>query len=213
MQGVEPGRYSDTELVTEFDRLFPQGFSGEDVLRELAPAGWENSPLLAVNHPSVAQLYDEAVRLHRNLCDLRRSDDERPLPPEPTLNEIAQGFREHPVDAQLEVRELVGQCLWDIFSDNHEVIAADERVLDLGSFRASGEFLADYLNRQSDTDRYDYMNFYMGTCWFAQLRGPDAGLPDDLRPAPQPGTRLGVPLSEVTRDRHAAAQRNVGAKG
>jgi hypothetical protein len=37
---------------------------------------------------------------------------------------------------------LVGQCLWNILSDNHEVLAADGRVLDIGSFRASGGFLA-----------------------------------------------------------------------
>ena len=28
--------------------------------------------------------------------------------------------------------ELVGRCLWDIFSDNHEVLAADGRVADTG---------------------------------------------------------------------------------
>jgi hypothetical protein len=48
--------YSDEELHAEFDRLFPHGFAGPDVLRELAPGGWENSPLLAVFHPSVDQL-------------------------------------------------------------------------------------------------------------------------------------------------------------
>ena len=34
MQDVHRGRYSDIELVTEFEQLFPQGFAGEDVLRE-----------------------------------------------------------------------------------------------------------------------------------------------------------------------------------
>lgn len=32
-------RWSDAELEAEFDRLFPQGFGGADVLRELAPEG------------------------------------------------------------------------------------------------------------------------------------------------------------------------------
>jgi hypothetical protein len=39
--------YSDEELHAEFDRLFPHGFAGPDVFRELSPAGWAASPLLA----------------------------------------------------------------------------------------------------------------------------------------------------------------------
>ena len=64
-------RLSDAELEAEFQRLFPQGFAGADVLGELAPEGWEKSPLVAVNHPSVEQCYEEAVWSHRNLCSLR----------------------------------------------------------------------------------------------------------------------------------------------
>ena len=67
-----------------------------------------------------------------------------------------------------EVRELVGQCLWDVFSNNHEVVAPDGCVLDLGSFRASGGFLAEILNQQTGADHYDYIDFYMGTIWVAQ---------------------------------------------
>ena len=84
--------YSDEELHAEFDRLFPQGFAGPDVLQELAPGGWENSPLLAVFHPSVDQVYEESLRMHRNLGELRRPDDRRPVPPEPTRDEIARDF-------------------------------------------------------------------------------------------------------------------------
>ena len=39
-------------------------------------------------------------------------------------------------------------CLWDVFSDSHDVIDADGRELSLGSFRSSGGFLADRLNEQ-----------------------------------------------------------------
>jgi hypothetical protein len=39
-----------------------------------------------------------------------------------------------PVNVDEEVTELVGLCLWDVFSDNHEVIAADRRAIDIGSF-------------------------------------------------------------------------------
>jgi len=168
MTDFNANSYSEAELEAEFDRLFPQGFAGPDVLREIAPDGWENSPLLAVFHPSLAQTYDETLRLHRNLGKLRSPNDQRPLPPEPTLDEVAGNFQERPIEAEREVRELVGECLWDVFSDSHEVVAPDGRVLDLGSFRGSGGFLADVLNRQSGADRYDYLDFYMGTIWVAQ---------------------------------------------
>jgi hypothetical protein len=93
--------------------------------------------------------------------------DPHPLPPEPTLEEVVRDSREHPVETEREVRELVGGCLWDVFSDSHEVVADDDRLLDLGSFRGSGAFLADLLNRQIGTDEYDYLHFYMGTIWVA----------------------------------------------
>jgi hypothetical protein len=168
MTNFDTDSFSEADLEAEFDRLFPQGFAGPDVLQELAPAGWENSPLLAVFHPSLAQSYEETLRLHRNVCALRRPNDPHPLPPEPTFDEVARDFRERPVETVREVRELVGQCLWDLFSDGHEVTATDGRVLDLGSFRASGGFLAEILNRQTGAEHYDYLDFYMGTIWVAQ---------------------------------------------
>jgi hypothetical protein len=159
--------YPEALLEAEFDRLFPRGFAGSDVVRELAPSGWENSPLRAVFHPSVEQVYQETVRIHRNLGMLRRPDDPRPVPPEPTIEEIARDFRDVPLEAEREIGELVGMCLWDVFSDSHEVVDRDARVLDLGSFRGSGGFLADALNRQTGVRKYDYMDFYMGTSWVA----------------------------------------------
>lgn len=62
-----------------------------------------------------------------------------------------------------DVCELVGRCVWDVFSDQHKVIAADERLIHLGSFRGTGEFIAEWLNRRIGRRRYDYMSFYLGT--------------------------------------------------
>lgn len=169
MMDFDANSYSDEELHAEFDRLFPHGFAGPDVLHELAPEGWENSPLRNVFHPSVDQLYEEALLFHRNLAKLRRPDDPRPRPPEPTRDEIARDHREHPIEPEAEVRELVGQCLWDVFSEGHQVVAEEDgRVLDLGSFRYAGELLADVANRQARTSRYDYMHFYLGTSWVSR---------------------------------------------
>jgi hypothetical protein len=158
-----------------FDRLFPHGFASADVLAEIAPEGWEPSPLLACFHPSLEQRYEEAVQLHRNLEGLsrvmRRKDvPEREPEPEPTLDEIRNEYRAEPVNVQEEVTELVGLCLWDVFSDNHEVVAPDGRVVDIGSFRGAGAFLDEHLTWDQE-DRWregDYMRFYMGTIWISR---------------------------------------------
>jgi hypothetical protein len=55
-----------------FDRLFPQGFAGADVLAERAPQGWEQSSLAACFHPFVERLFEERLMMHRNLDELRR---------------------------------------------------------------------------------------------------------------------------------------------
>ena len=81
---------SEAACRAEFERLFPHGFAGRDVLEEVAPEGWENSPLRAVFHPSPQQVYEETLRIHRNLMTLRRPDDTRPPPPEPTFEEVAR---------------------------------------------------------------------------------------------------------------------------
>jgi len=162
-------RYEETECVAVFNRLFPHGFAGEDVLREIAPEGWERSPLLAVFHPSVEQVFRECVQSHENIQSLwGRREDHRPASPPPTREQFERDFHPSPVEAAREVRDLVGMCVWDVFSDNHEVADLEGRVVDLGSFRATGGFLADYLNRQIGRAEYDYLNFYLGTIWVAQ---------------------------------------------
>ena len=154
---------SERECVAVFATLFPRGFAGEDVIAEIAPEGWERSLLLAVFHPSVEQVYRESVALHRNIERLAGSRRTRPPAPEPTLEEIRAEWRDEPIDREREVRELVGRCLWDVFSDSHDVIAPDGRQVDLGSFRGSGGFIADVLNEETGTRQYNYMDFYMGT--------------------------------------------------
>ena len=63
-----------------------------------------------------------------------------------------------------EVTELVGMCLWDTFSDNHEVIMADGRCADIGSFRGASAFLDEYLTRGHEGwCEGDYMRFSMGS--------------------------------------------------
>lgn len=83
-----------------------------------------------------------------------------------TGNERAGDARnDRPVEPDREAGELVGACLWDIFSNNHDVLAPDGRQADIGSFRGAAGFLAEYLNAKLGEQRYDYMDFYMGTIW------------------------------------------------
>lgn len=147
----ERPEFPEADLPAEFAALFPRGWAGPDVLAELAPNGWATSPLFAVFHPSAAQVHAERVRMHRGLANFPgRKPDAPPPPPEPTLAEVEAEFADGPGEAEpeRECQEVVGMCLWDVFSDNHEVIADDGRWLRLGSARGSGGFLADILNAQ-----------------------------------------------------------------
>jgi hypothetical protein len=147
----ERPEFSEDELRSEFAALFPNGWAGPDVLAELAPDGWADSPLVRVFHPTAEQVHEEQLRMHRNMANFPgRKPDAPPLPPPQTLEQVRAEYGDEPpaVEPERECQELVGQCLWDVFSDNHEVIADDGRWLRLGSARGSGGFLAEVLNAQ-----------------------------------------------------------------
>ena len=163
---MDEQRLNEEEQAALFDALFPDGFAGPDVMTEIAPGGWSASPLVACFHPSVEQVWREAVAMHHNVASLVcRGAPPRPVP---TLDGIRQSFVPTPVAPEREACELVAACVWDIFSDNHDVISADGRRVDLGSFRGTAGFIADYLNAKLGSSGYDYMDFCMGTIW---LRG------------------------------------------
>jgi len=167
-------RLSDAELHAFFDRLFSEGFAGADVRAEVAPNGWEQSPLVACFHPSVERVFEERVQFHQNIAALRMAGSrpgdpaqvETEAPPAPTLEDVLREYQPEPVQADAELTELVGLCLWDVFSDSHEVITADGRVADIGSFRGAGAFLDERLTGERGGWREgDYLRFYLGTIW------------------------------------------------
>jgi hypothetical protein len=171
----EAKRLTGRELHALFDELFPHGFASADVLAEITPEGWEHSPLLACFHPSVEQLFEERVMLHRNLEEWRQLRRKRQgettvtSDPEPTVDDVRREYEPSPVNEEEEVTELVGLCLWDVFSDNHDVIAADGRLADIGSFRGAGAFLDEHLTRDREGWREgDYLRFYLGTIWMSR---------------------------------------------
>src|SRR5919205_3030007 len=106
-------RMSEAEVHALFDRLFPRGFAGQDVLDEIAPEGWEQSPLLACFHPSVERIFEERLLMHRNLKELgflrRRRDSSATdvSSPEPTFEDVRKEYEPSPVEQDAEVTELV----------------------------------------------------------------------------------------------------------
>ena len=44
---------------------------------------------------------------------------------EPRWEKVAAEYCDHPVDVEGEVRELVGRCFWDVFSDEHDFVAKE----------------------------------------------------------------------------------------
>jgi hypothetical protein len=158
-------RYSDAECQTLFAPLFPAGFAGEDVLKEIAPEGWQHSTLQFLFHPTLEQVHWERLQLHRNLRNWPWFPKDRLEDPKPTLEGIHADYQDSPVDTTREVRELVAMCLWDVFSNENDLVDRDVRLVDIGSWRGAAGFLADQLNRETGERQYDYMDFYMGSFW------------------------------------------------
>jgi hypothetical protein len=189
-------RFTDEEAITFLGKLMPAGFAGADVLAELAPEGWELCGLVRAFHPNVEQWHAERVAIYENLQWLRERTNavrRKQGEPEseaceapPALAESREEFKETPIDAEDECREIVGRVLWEIFSDNHSVIADDGREVDIGSFRGASATLDAFdvsMPRKSGQhgrdapaeldwaiswDRGDCMRFYMGLAFIAR---------------------------------------------
>jgi hypothetical protein len=187
---------SEPEAYAFLGSLFPGGLKDPALIAELCPERWENSPLFACYHPSPEVRYAESLEFLRNMknlgsllsrrkCETAQAPPEEPEEPEPTFEEfLAKNPAESPElsagQAIDEPAELLGLCVWDVFSDNHQVIAADGRVVDLGSFRGSAGVIADFFEGSTDReegpedgiwsawDDSDYMHFYMGSWGLAR---------------------------------------------
>src|SRR5437660_608355 len=117
---IEPKEwYTEGECDKLFAGLFLNGFAGDDVLAEIVPEGWSESTLRFVFHPTVDQLFFEAVEMHQNLQAFLGEDTDHAKEPEPTREKVAAEYQDRPIEVQRDVRELVGKCVWDIFSNEH----------------------------------------------------------------------------------------------
>ncbi|MEK7351963.1 MAG: hypothetical protein AAB177_13900, partial [Nitrospirota bacterium] len=141
-------RLTEEQCWELFQRLFPNGLHDPSLVQELAPKGWERSPLVLVYHPTAEQVYEETSRLRNNLRRLRRKTAQPEEEPQIMLDALR---REMPVDAPNPAKEcadLLGCCLWDVLADNHDVCTAKGVLVDLGSFRAAAGFIADFRHRR-----------------------------------------------------------------
>lgn len=162
----EEPSYDDDELVRAFNRMYPNGFGGADVIAAIAPDGWDKSPWGGPKvpfelPPDMQKMFDESTAQMKKFLEMAKQFE----PPPPTAAEIDAKYGPKPVTAEPDAENLVGRCIWDIFSDNHEVFDADdERKLDLGSSRGSGEWLATYLNRRTrrEGEQYEYYDYHLG---------------------------------------------------
>src|SRR5438093_11817792 len=104
MKGNEPEeRFTDEECASLFAVLFPNGFAGEDVLAEIAPEGWSQSTLRFAFHPTVDQVYFEAVQMHESLKEWLGKETEHAKEPEPTQEKVAAEYEDHPIEVVREV--------------------------------------------------------------------------------------------------------------
>jgi len=126
-------------------------------MNQLAPEGWENSPYYRLQHPTVEQLYQESTDFHKSINQLLKESE-----PPPTREEIEADYEERPCYPRDELLQLLGECVWNIFSNNHSVIGQEGEEYNLGSFRGSGRFIAEFINQQYPFERivYDYLDFY-----------------------------------------------------
>lgn len=161
-------RLAEEQSWNLLTQLFLNGLEDSALIQELAPEGWEGSPLWRVFHPTVEQVYAETVRIHTNIQKLLPAGARIQETAPPSFDEICRQQREEPVRPREECADLLGLCLWDIFSDNHEVFTAEGVLVDLGSFRGAAGFIADFRKMGSESGddprwTWDYMDFYTGT--------------------------------------------------
>lgn len=162
---IDGARYkSDAECIGILKYLFKDAFQ---LYGQIAPQGWIQSPYVCLLHPTPEQQYEEHLRLSANLARLTKAPEKAPerLQISDFKPDELTGISERG-----EFLYVLGLAVYDIFSNNHHVVDADNRIYLFGSFRGSGRFIADFLNQHypDEAKSYDYLDFYMGSIWIEE---------------------------------------------
>jgi hypothetical protein len=149
-------------LIIELFQSIPQ------LLNEVAPNGFNNSFLVNVYHPNPEQQYKEYRHSQLRLIQIQRTM-KKPVNVESTksFKEFTTEFESTPVDEQYEIVSIFGDCIWNVFSNNHTVFNENFESYDFGSWRCSGGFIADVINKLQLVPEkpFGYMDFYMGNAF------------------------------------------------
>ena len=155
---------SDAECIDILKYIFNDAMKLYD---EIAPNEWINSDYILFLHPMPEQQYKEHKRMMENINWLTKKtkDQQKDIDISDFKQDELTGIDEHK-----EFFYILGLVVYDIFSNNHEVIGEDRKIFNFGSFRGSGDFIAGFLNNHypEKSDRYNYMDFYMGTIWIRE---------------------------------------------
>lgn len=158
---------TELESIKLFHKLFE---NGKILFEKLCSDSWEKSPLYFIRHPKPEQLYEEALRIYNNLKGFtnRRKTNVESKPPK-FVDFLVRDSNKDEGKPHEEFVEIFGLCLWDIFSDNHDVVALDGKIYDIGSFRGAAGFIADYINTHIEKieSKYNYVDFYLGTAYIS----------------------------------------------
>jgi hypothetical protein len=135
------------------------------LFKSLTPDGWINSDFVHFLHPTPEQQYDENKLMNKNINRLFKKGEEDEEN-HSDINEFTQDILTD-ISAFEEFLYVFGLAVYDIFSNNHDVTGHDKKIFNLGSFRGSGSFIADFINEnyKSRSGSYDYTDFYMGSIW------------------------------------------------
>jgi hypothetical protein len=153
-----PDEVCETLLIELFQSI-------PELLQQVAPDGFSHSQLVQVYHPLPQQQYKEYRHSQLQLISLQRRL-KKPVTAEPTKSYEAflHNLETTPVDEQYEMVSIFGDCLWNIFSNNHTVFNQNGEAYDIGSWRGSGRSIADVINKLNlvPGKSFDYLDFYMG---------------------------------------------------
>ena len=136
-----------------------------ELLQKMAPEGFAHSELVKVCHPTPEMRYREYRFIQLRTIQLQRMMKKKVVVESTkSLDEFLREIKVKPIKEQYEIASIFGNCIWDIFSNNHTVFNRQFESYDLGSARGSGGFIADVINELSlaPDHIFDYIDFYMG---------------------------------------------------